>query len=522
MTHAGASRVRCTARLVLGFLVVLAGCGGDHDPRESPGSRHASSGTTVEPGVLVAAECPPEVAADTEAVTCWELTVPIDGDDPASGVVRLAIAVLSSAAASPEPDPVVILHGGPGAPLTATAGTWLSPATPYLQHRDVILVDQRGSGRSTPSLDCPEVDGTTTAGDEADALTACRDRLLAQGVALDSFTSADIARDVASLRVAMRIDQWNVVAVSFGTRVALELLAIDADGTRSAVLDSVYPPDVDAGAEQAGIAAAALRRLLQVAGRGDLIAPLDDTLVALADRPVTVTSSSDPGAPSVTDVIDDRVLAGRLFRTQYDTSHLGDVVDAVAAAVDGRLAEALPLLDGGALPADRGAGRPSAVSSTSRPSAESTLADSLSEGAYWLGECREGAGRSLVSVPPDRATGGDRGDPLAAALAADVAEVRSSCQIWAAEPIPASRVEATVVPVLLVTGEVDPVTPVRWARSTAEALGGSATELTVPRAGHGPSLSLSCVESVVAAFIEDPAEGTGPRLDAACAPPLSG
>jgi hypothetical protein len=87
---------------------------------------------------------------------CGTVSVPRSYDNPGAGRFKLAIVVVRSAQQPAFPEPVVYISGGPGSPLTIYADH--QARTPYAPSRDLILVDQRGTGRSEPNL-CPDLDG---------------------------------------------------------------------------------------------------------------------------------------------------------------------------------------------------------------------------------------------------------------------------------------------------------------------------------------------------------------------------
>jgi pimeloyl-ACP methyl ester carboxylesterase len=190
-------------------------------------------------------------------IECGTLTVPQSRQSD-SRSIELAIVIIRSDAEQPAPDPVVYLAGGPGGSSTAyTEGlvnTWLKP---FLARRDVILIDQRGTGASTPNLACDEysytmldqistaTSGLQTIQAQADALQACQERLTEEGVLTSAYTSAESAADLEELRVALNIEAWNLFGVSYGTRLALTVLRDYPHGVRSVILDSVYPPQVN-------------------------------------------------------------------------------------------------------------------------------------------------------------------------------------------------------------------------------------------------------------------------------------
>ena len=94
------------------------------------------------------------VAPVDPRVECGVLTVPIDRDHPKQGDVTMPVATIRSADPDPLPDPIIFFSGGPGGP-----GRLIARRIMDLNlggRRDVILFDQRGTGQSTPSLDCPD------------------------------------------------------------------------------------------------------------------------------------------------------------------------------------------------------------------------------------------------------------------------------------------------------------------------------------------------------------------------------
>ena len=114
----------------------------------------------------------------------------------------------------------------------------------------------RGSGLSEPSLNCPEVDKAILArftklgsyeeeaAERRAAVKTCRDRLVAEGIDLNQYDSEASATDLDDLRKAMNVDTWNLLGVSYGTRLALATMRSHPQGIRSVLLDSVYPTTV--------------------------------------------------------------------------------------------------------------------------------------------------------------------------------------------------------------------------------------------------------------------------------------
>ena len=159
------------------------------------------------------------------------------------------MVVLPATRPSPAPDPLVIPAGGPG---YSGADDLFWAASRWNEKRDIVLYDQRGTGRSLPSLECPpfdtaSVEALQAAGsyvDERDALAAARDGCIAAletaGVDLSDYHSVASADDLDELRVALGYEQWNILGISYGARLALATMRTHPDGIRSVILDSVY------------------------------------------------------------------------------------------------------------------------------------------------------------------------------------------------------------------------------------------------------------------------------------------
>src|SRR5262245_28650457 len=124
-------------------------------------------------------------------------------------------------------------------------------AAPLQAAHDLVFFDQRGAGRSTPSLACPGWHETfvdnfsearTIAEDGArlvDAMRTCHERLANDGINFAAFTSAAIAADVGDLMAALGYPHWHLYGFSYGARVALSACAICR--SRSATWCSTQP-----------------------------------------------------------------------------------------------------------------------------------------------------------------------------------------------------------------------------------------------------------------------------------------
>ena len=332
-----------------------------------------------------------------------------------------------------------------------------------------------------------------TATASAAATRACRDRLAGQGYDLADYDTTENAADIADLRTALGIDEWNVYGVSYGSDLALQLLRDHPQGIRSLVLDSVVPPQVnlmegfwpnaaegfttlfDACAAQPACAAA----------YPDLSSEFGATVQRLAQQPLVVDVPGPDGPPTQV-VIDGYTFANLVVLkslTPGNYAGLPALIHAVASG-DGRAA-AEALVRGLVPPGLTGFG--------------------LAFGVF----CREqmaftdaariqAAGKRALPEFPDSVL----------ALPPQAPQIVSDCAIWdvgRADP-EVRDVARSDLPVLLVSGSFDAVTPPSWARIAAESLP-NARHLVFPGLGHDVVAASDCGRTIMADFLEWPQGG---------------
>ena len=318
----GGRRSVLVASVALAITALAAGCGSSTTSSPSTSSTTGSSSETAATAASYeAAPCPdpnvpgiPSPADFGPEFTCGYLTVPEDRSNPTGPTIRLAVARVPAVSDTPAPDPIVYVAGGPGTSALVTANSVVD--TGMNADRDVIFLDQRGIMHSEPNIACPEFDtyfaasmlehfSSPETGAKSNAATqACHDRLVAEGVDLAAFDTTANAQDVADLRVAMGIDEWNLFGVSYGTDVTLTVLRDHPQGIRSVVLDSVVPPNRNlvpgfwpgaAEGLEAMIGACADQPAC-AAAYPDLMGDFNHAVNALTEAPVTVAVVDRTGA----------------------------------------------------------------------------------------------------------------------------------------------------------------------------------------------------------------------------------
>jgi len=205
---------------------------------------------------FVPSKKPPFTPPKDQAFTFGYLEVRETRDNPNSNIIRLPVYRMKSRNANPAPDPVIFLSGGPG-----TSAMYNAPYMnywQYLEERDVILFEQRGTLYAEPHLSCPEwgqaqqqalalaYSPDPTDGDKIDSLyqsasQACKDRLIQQQTNLDAYHTEAIAADVEALCEVWDIDQCNLLTISYGTKIAQVLARDYPDRIRSIVMSGALP-----------------------------------------------------------------------------------------------------------------------------------------------------------------------------------------------------------------------------------------------------------------------------------------
>jgi pimeloyl-ACP methyl ester carboxylesterase len=177
---------------------------------------------------------------------CGTLPVPEDRSNPSGRQIGLNVAVVPALAAVPEADPLFALAGGPGDASTSFFA-WL-PGLYADVHatRDIVLVDQRGTGGSNPLTlpAMPDTAGLPAADADARLTTWARDGLAALDADPRFYTSTVAADDLDAVREALGYDQIDLYGTSYGGELAQYYLRQHPDHVRVAVLDGTTPLDV--------------------------------------------------------------------------------------------------------------------------------------------------------------------------------------------------------------------------------------------------------------------------------------
>ena len=409
---------------------------------------------------------------------CGTYAVPENPAEPDGRQVALNIAwVLPDEDAEVAPDPVFLLAGGPGQAATEVYPAAAAAFREVLDQRNVILLDQRGTGGSN-RLECDFGEELLEPTPEAAvrATAECSDAL-SEKADLRFYTTTDAVRDLESVRKALGVEQVNLVGVSYGTRVAQQYAMRHPDRTRTIVLDSVAPNELILGNDFALNLERALDLQFAQCTQseacteqvGDPRDQLDRLMATLRADPPLVHYRD----PSTGEMREERLrpeMVAGLFRMYAYVPMAASLLPLqIHEAAQGRY-------------------------------------DNLAALAHMLTENIEGQmamGMQLSVICAEDAHG-LRDDPAAAGTLLGnllTGFLARQCEVWPKGAMPADFHEplATDVPALVLEGELDPVTPPRYGEQVVEHLPNG--RLLVLRGQGHNVFGVGCMPKLMGRFI---------------------
>jgi len=440
----------------------------------------------------------PTVALDTcrlpgvdVAARCGNLEVWEDRDAKAGRRIRLEIAVVPARLRAREADPIVVLAGGPGQGAVSLASQVMPLFTRLNDARDIVLIDQRGTGESNP-LDCDEDEDPSLQSLFEDTLPqkALQRCLASLDADPSKYTTTIAVEDYDEALTALGYGAVNLWGGSYGTRVALEFLRRHGARVRSVVMDGVAPAGMKLPLSFVPDGDAALERLLADC-EGDercrqlypsLRATIGEVRGELARRPVRAAIQDPRTGERETISVNENVFLSGIFRPLY-------------------VAELASLLPYGISSAARGDFNPLLAQNLEFAD---DISENLSIGMHLSVICAEDVPRI---TPEDLAK--LSGSFFGRALVDDFIK---ACAWWPRGQVPPDFYEPvrSDVPVLMLSGGIDPATPPRHAQRVAATLA-NAQHFIAPRVGHGVSLH-GCAPRLIEAFVKAPAT----KLDGKC------
>jgi pimeloyl-ACP methyl ester carboxylesterase len=434
------------------------------------------------------------LAGGSATARCGHYAVRENRDDLQSKELQLHVAVIPALRLKPAADPLFILSGGPG---QAASDFYLSVAPAFTRirrDRDLVLVDQRGTGRSN-RLDCKLPDDSEFVALDPQKLQAVvRECLAALPGDPRYYTTSVAVRDLDEVRAALGYRKVNLYGISYGTRVAQHYMRRYPERVRTAILDGVVPAELALGPDVAIEAQRAIDATLQRCARDeacthafpDISAQFGALRERLRKEPVKL-SIAHP-------------LTGALTSTTLDDARFGAAVRLLSYADE--TVSTLPLLihEGQSL-------RDLQSLAAQYLRVASDVEEQIAEGMHFAVVCSEDAPRwAQEKVSEEQLAKTYMGTAF-------MSSMRAVCEDWPRGPVDADFGEPlrSQVPTLVLSGGNDPVTPDRYAVEIMKGLPNGKHLIAVGQ-GHG-QLATGCIPRLTAEFI---ASGTPAGLDDAC------
>ncbi|GGX24840.1 alpha/beta hydrolase [Undibacterium macrobrachii] len=441
------------------------------------------------PAIALADTKPCRIASFPQEVKCGQIQRALDPAKPDGKKIDVHYVILPSKDRNKLPDAVFLLAGGPGQSAVEAAGFGDSILGKLNRRRDLVFVDQRGTGKSA-SLKCDELEVNDKILDNEGAYKATADCMqslqkLPHGD-LKFYSTSIAVQDLEAIRIAQNYSAVNLVGVSYGTRVGLEYLRQYPQSVRRLVIDGVVPPDLsllgtNAQAALEGVFADCAKNTRCSNAYPDL-AGTWKRLLDSTPRQFTYTNSRL--LTSVTTKIAREDMIGMILKALYSPAMTSVLPYAITQADKGKLDALLTMTGSFNQPGPGG----------------------LTLGMHYSVWC----GEAYTNPRPANA--------ITDQFTARSAEMYDRiCATWPRADIPKEfyTVPTAKSPVLLLSGGIDPVTPIRNGDQVAKALGAKARHITIENVGHGV-LGQGCVRDLVNKFLAAKTDDEALALDVSC------
>lgn len=481
---------------ILAFSLLVTGCG----KKES--STQSQSGANMKPsGVFEEGPCPFDEPRGEEVV-CGFVIVPEDHNNPDGPTIKLSLAIIKDESDDHLSDPLILLAGGPGENVMESGAAIWQMLEPVLGNRDLIIFDQRGAGLSEPSLECPEVvdnffdnlnepDVNVSSQEGFEALKDCHDRLVSEGYNLSVFNTLQNAADVEAIRLALDYDEVNLYGGSYGSILAQAVMRDYPDGLRSVILESVLPLEVNFYVELTTTIPDAIMSLIDNCADDSscsaVYPDLENVFIEVIDRlnaePVLIEVTNPYDGEQHEVLLSGDTVLSNLTVVLYITPTIPSVPQAIYDVYN----EDFNLM-------------------TELTSLNFVFIDAVSRGMQFSVMCTD----DLIGADEEDIL--DAMDTLPSQFVGDGEEelflkygIFDICEFWSVEEAEPWVKEPLVsdIPTLVLSGELDPVTPPKFGELVAKNLSNSYFYV-FPGGGHTGETTSDCALDITAAFVNDP------------------
>jgi pimeloyl-ACP methyl ester carboxylesterase len=404
---------------------------------------------------------------------CGTLTVPEDRSNPTGRQIGLNVVIIPAIKRDPAPDPLFLLAGGPGQSAIETFPAMISMIFYVHEERDIVLVDQRGTGKSNPLRCLDPEDESLTDEQAVEKLKACPENLDAD---VRFYTTEIAMTDLDEIRAALGYETINLYGASYGTRAALTYLRMFPEHVRTVTLDAVVDPEFVMFLDAARDGQAALDEFFARCEADEacnttfpkLRNEFDGLIARLEESPVEIAIPHPLTNKPLELTVTRELITSMVFNTLY----LPDLVATLPLSIHAAYADEnyIPLIS------------------------QAFLVDAgLYDGMFYAVACTEDA--PLISAEEaakrsEQSVFGNR--------TLDFTEI---CDQWPKGQV-SQEFRAPItsnVPVLILSGEADPITP-PWHADIVAASLTNELHLIFSGMGHG-NLASPCSANLFKAFI---------------------
>lgn len=423
--------------------------------------------------------CQINVEARSMDAECATLTRPEDPSKPNGKSIDLFVAKLAAKTVEPASDAFTVIQGGPGGSSIDMAVGLGQVLDMIRSKRDVIVIDQRGTGRSNKlACDIDDKPGDFNLEKVAKLTKACTRKLAKND--LSAYTTSVAVQDLEALRVAAGYEQLSVYGVSYGTRVAQHYLRRFPKQTRTLIIDGVADIGLNlAGAEIARRSQEAFNNIVKrctatqscASEFGDIKEKFSQLRARLIAEPQKLSFAHPRTGKKHDYTLTQYDLLGAVRLMPYSTEGLALLPMLIAQAHAGNY---IPL-------------------AASIVSTNEMFGDAFATGMHNSVVCTEDA---PFVKPGARAAAKDT---YFGSLMIDA--MSTTCAHWPKGLIDDDFLEPfnSDTPVLILSGETDPITPPTNGHRAAEMFSNS-KHLVVPSHGHGV-IGRGCVPFLVRDFL---------------------
>ncbi|NVK75312.1 MAG: alpha/beta fold hydrolase [Oceanospirillaceae bacterium] len=424
-----------------------------------------------------------------------------DRSDSNSRIIRLPVYIFKSRSKTPKPDPIVYTVGGPGSSSMPSAQ--YMKYYQYLDDRNLILIEQRGTRYAEPALNCPEWSRAVYLSNFPDCGPECSDSLLEnaslkcqqrlsqmENINTAKYTTVDIAADINDLMELLDIEQYNLLTISYSTKISQVLLRDYPERIRSVVMDSPLPLEANYDEESVSNLLASLNQMLLDCEADSscntnfphLSERLHEFLIASNNSPVEVYVYNPVTNNDEKFLLKGADIVGMISEFLSNTGYIPNLPLEINKMLDGDYSTIKSLL-------------------------QQLLAEPASYDGYGIGMrlavwCQEEA--VFIDYNVVRSEEHNHAEVFGLRPSVFPEEV---CRVWTVKP--AFQIENEPVysdiPVLIINGAYDPITPVSWGNQLATNLPNS-YHIVFDRWGHTPTTYWSnpCAMKLATVFFNDP------------------